>query len=283
MSANMTQTRWPVSITLDAPLHHGAFGADTGNAVLHRRVPLAAFPSHPGVPAVSGNALRGNMRRIVMRDLLERVALSRDQAGTQFTLKQWDMLYAGIANGGHLKGESENRTDPDRMRAIRDALPPLSVFGAALYTFMISGRVSIGWLWPVCEETVRAGLTVGTAAHTGEELITEISLVRHVDREYQDPTISGVTPMPVTVEALVPGTTLQGEIICMKRMTDVERGCLAWSLNRVQSLGGKGGVGFGRLSVNHNLSEEPYTAFLADPARIDQARSMLVDLARSFV
>jgi len=284
MSATMTQSRWPVTMVTESPIHHGAFGADTGNAVLHRRVPLAAFPSHPGVPAISGNALRGVLRRILMRDLFDLVTLSRTTAvEAGFSLAQWDKLYAALANGGHLSS-SETRTDPERIRALRDAVPALSLLGASLYSFMLAGRVSIGWMWPVCAETLDAGICTGTAPRAaGEDLLTEITLVRHIDREIQDPASSGVTPMPVTIEALVPGVELQGTIICLKAMTAIERGALAWGLRSVDAIGGKSSSGFGRVRVTvDGLDASPYEAWRADTAAIATARAALIDLARSF-
>ena len=43
---------WALMLTTEAPLHHGAFGGDAGNAVLHRRVPLAQAPDLPGVSVI---------------------------------------------------------------------------------------------------------------------------------------------------------------------------------------------------------------------------------------
>lgn len=279
MSACMNQSRWSVTIRCESPLHHGSFGSDTGNAVLHRRVPLASNPSHAGVPAVSGNSLRGVLRRIVMRDLLDRCALSRTSGA--LSAVQWDKLYAALANGGHLI-TSDVRTDPERMRQLRDAVPPLSVFGAALYSWMLAGRVSIGWLWPVCAETVAAGLCTGPSETLAEDLLTEIAIVRHVDREDQDPAQSGVTPMPVTVEALIPGTVLQGEIIGLARMTALETAVIAWGLGRIAMLGAKGAAGFGRVAIDTAMTPDAYDQWRADDALVDSARTALMTLAQTW-
>lgn len=287
MSATMNATVYTLTLVADAPLHHGAFGGDTGNAVLHRRVPLAAYPDHPGVPAVSGNALRGALRRLVMRDLFARLDLGLHSVGTELTAQQWDKLYGALANGGHL-AQAETRTDPEAQRALRAAVPALSVFGAAVYHGMLPGRVSVGWLWPRCAETVAAGLAPepdGTAALVGAEaLLTEVTLTRHVDRDEQDPQRSGVTPMPVTVEALVPGTTLHGTVVALRALTPVEAGVVGWGLGQLAILGGKGGAGFGRVRVAHDVPESAtaaYTAWRADAAALGAAREALLALARA--
>ncbi|MFM1991300.1 MAG: hypothetical protein RJA99_4257 [Pseudomonadota bacterium] len=275
-----------IVLTAEAPLHHGAFGGDAGNAVLFRRVPIASYPDSSGVPAISGNALRGALRRIVMRDLLMRCDLTvATYSAAGLSASQWDRLYAALANGGHLDG-SETKTDPVRIRQVRDTLPALSVFGAALYTWMLPGLVSLGWSWPRCVETVSSGLVPADVAVDqplvpGEALLTEITLVRHIDRDEQDPTSSGVTPMPVTVEALMPGTTLVTSLIAMRRMSDVELGVMGYGLSLLRTLGGKAGSGFGRMRVVHDVPDEPYVGWLADPERIAAAREMLLTIARS--
>ena len=109
-----------IRVTLKAlsPIAHGAFGPSTGNTLLFRRVPIVSLMGRPFVPAVSGNAIRGVLRRIVMRDLLDRCGFDKTSPG-------WDHLYAALANGGHLQG-SEASIDPVAIGSLRAALPPLS-------------------------------------------------------------------------------------------------------------------------------------------------------------
>lgn len=275
MSARMRASRWPVTLRCASPLHHGAFGADTGNAVPLRRLPLTTAPARAGVPVLSGNALRGCMRRQIMRELFRACDLSRESPS--LTPKLWDRLYAALANGGHLTG-SEARADPAQRRALRDAVPALSVFGSALYSYMLPGKISVGWCWPASQEAHAAGLTP-PSAREAEELVSEISLVRHVDRELQDPTQSGVTPMPVTIEALSTGVTLHTEIVALAELSDVEVGVVAHALHLVQVIGGKTGVGFGRVQVEHDIDPASYLAWLEDRTRVTAAREALLQVA----
>lgn len=277
MSARRNASIHPLTIRLDAPLHHGAFeSGDTGNAVLFRRMPLAADPAI-GIPVVSGNALRGALRRVVMRDLL---ALCGLRLGALPPIA-WDRLYAAVANGGHLES-AETRTDPEGQRVIRDAVPALSVFGAALYSWMLAGRVSVGWLWPRCQETVAAGICApsdnGADMPSAEELITEVTLVRHVDRDQQDPARSGVTPMPVTVEALVPGVELVGSIVQLARLSPAEIGVVGWGLDQLVALGAKSGAGFGRVTIAHDIPRLAYDEWRTDETAVARARVTLAGL-----
>ncbi len=261
-----------IVVRLLSPLSHGGFGPSTGNAMNFRRVHLAGLKGNPAIPAISGNSLRGVLRRIVMRDLIQNTAIS----ATQVPIGKWDKLYAAIANGGHLTG-SESRVDPQRIKRLRENLPPLSLFGAALYTWMLPGHFSSGWLWPRCKETVESGLCTCGNDITAEGLIEEIGLTRHIEREFQDPAVSGVTPMPTTVECLSAGTVMEGRIVFLGPATEIEQSCVAYALDLVHQMGGKGAGGLGRVSIEHQGDPEPYKEWLASHG--DSARDALIELA----
>jgi len=263
-----------VVVRLDAPLSHGAFGQNTGNAMMLRRVPVVSVEGIPSVPAVSGNALRGAMRRQIMRELFEHVGLNRDTMEG----RQWDRLYGSVANGGHLES-SETKADPQRTREIREALPPVSLFGAAFFSWMLPGHMSVGWLWPRCRETVRAGLVSCGEDVEAETLVAEIGLVRHVDREWQTPEVSGVTPMPTMVETMSTGTTLESNITTMGEANEIETSCIAHGLDLLTGLGGKGGAGLGRVSITHDGDANAYREWLA--ASQETAKAALTKLAVS--
>lgn len=251
-----------MQIVLEAlsPIMHGAFGESAGNATLIRRMPLVGLPGKPRVPVISGNALRGIMRRIVMRDLLKRCGASRETLDAP----TWDRLYAALANGGHLEA-SETRIDPQRIRDLRAALPPVSVFGAALYSWLLPGHVDIGIGWPVCTETIAAGLVpAAEGAIPAEELVHEVSHCRHVDREHQDPEVSGVTPMPTTVEAIGTGARLVSRIDFAAHATELERSVISWAAERISSIGGKSSAGLGsvRVSIADGVPSQLYQDWL---------------------
>lgn len=242
-----------ISITLRAPMSHGEFGAPTGNATQFRRI---ALRTGQRVPAVSGNALRGVMRRVVMRDMLAQAGLSVGGPG-------WDILYASLVNGGHLEG-SESALDPAHVRELREALPSLSLFGAALQTWMLKGRMRVGISWPQCAETAAIGLVAPGNYPPAELLISEMSHVRHIDRDMQDPAVSGVTPMPTTMETLVAGTVLETMIGFDRNATALERSCAGWALNNIGALGGKSSVGLGLVEIKHDIDGTLYEAWRAE-------------------
>ena len=266
-----------ITMKLMGPLSHGSFGPSSGNEVQIRRMTLVSAPGMPRVPCLSGNALRGRLRRLVMRDLLSQSNVTRDTLPSP----GWDRLYAAIANGGHLDG-SENRVDPEDRRRLREALPPLSLFGAALYSYMLPGHVDVGICWPRCKETLAAGLIEEgeDELRPAEDLVDEISHVRHADRDYQDPALTGVGPMPTTWEVLATGSVLECTVRFADHSTPAERGSFLRGLELLTTLGGKSSVGFGAVEVAHDGATADLQAYrewyLGDQAKA--IRSLLAQM-----
>lgn len=239
----MIPTTIELEVTTLSPLHHGDLGPDTGNETLFRRMSVNGVPT----PVVSGNSVGGILRRIVWRHVFDHHDLNRETVGKG----PWDRLYGALANGGHYE-KQEVRTDPEEQRQLRETLPPLSAFGAAMYDFGMSGNASFPILVPDTAE-----------GEDPEELIELYSQARHVDRGDQDPKESGVTPMPTTMETLVTGTVLRGTILwTAKPWSEAEVGCIVFGLNRLTRLGGKSRVGLGRVEVEHDGQPELEGAFL---------------------
>lgn len=248
--------------TATAPLAHGSFGdIDAGNATCFRRFDIV-FPDgrQKKIPGISAGSVRGILRRIVMRDLFDRAGISRETMPG----KAWDRLYGALANGGHLE-KSEGRVDPSALRSLRADLPPLSLFGAALFSFFLEGRLKpLGQVLPVCKELVDLGMWEGDreALPWAESLISEVGLVRHVDREFQTPEVSGVTPMPTTTETLCIGTRLLWRVRYAGSATEIERAILPWAFARLAAIGGKHNAGFGAVDIEYDGSGDAYQDWL---------------------
>lgn len=229
-----------------SPLSHGSFGADEGNAVSLRREPIVSLPGAPLVPVVSGNAIRGKLRRLLARELFAMANIG--PADTE----RWDDLYAALANGGTLR-DSETRLQPERIREVRAALPMLSLFGSFLYRWTLAGHFDVrGFVWPLCEETVAGGIVdapEGCESRPVGELVSETSVTRLPDTDDQNPDVTAVKPMPVTLECFSTGTELRVEFGFAAHAPEIERSCLAHGLTLLKSLGGKAAQGFGAIEV----------------------------------
>lgn len=228
------------------PISHGDLGADTGNVMRFRRIAQLNAGTPVYIPAISAGALRGVVRRALWRDIFDRAGLSRE------TLPgQWDRLYAALANGGTIEA-AEKRVSPDDIRARRAALPVLSLLGAALYTSHMSGRAKVSNSWLKCREA-------GDQAPPMRDLLTDETRVRHVDREEQEPDISGVGPMPTTIETVIAGCTFAGHTHCAP---ELERSAWAYGLGQITHIGGKSAAGFGEVEITHDGDPSVYIAWL---------------------
>ena len=248
--------RTEIIFTALEPIHHSFFGPKTGNASAIRRMRVVSVLGMPRIPCVSGNAIRGVLRRIIFRDLFHRAEILPGQPGHErLPPKSFDLLYAALAKGGHFVG-SEAQSKTEHMRQLRESLPPLSVFGSSLYNFILPGHFECGIAWLRCRETH------GEAYQPAEDLVEEISHCRHIDREYQSPEITEVTTMPTEIEVICKGAELQGWVN-FSHAIPVERAVIGYGLRALEYLGAKKSIGLGRVKVDVVLEPQEYVEWLA--------------------
>jgi len=146
--------------------------------------------------------------------------------------------------------------------------------------YLLPGRVRFGFVWPVCQETVEARIVVAEAGPlpSAGDLVTEVGLTRHADKDLQSPDVTGVTPMPVTIEAIATGTELRQTIRFASDATDLERSCIAVGLDSLDALGGKQAAGMGVVEMIHNGDSQVYLDWLDSMSGKD-LRGRLTDLA----
>ena len=131
-------------IIAKSPLHHGG-DEKTGAETLLRRNKFVVNNDVIEVPYISGNAVRGVLRRMVMADFLE-------LAGYQITNLR---LYHALFTGGILESVDEKNSgiiDMGLKQKIIRLLPPIALFGTSLGNQIIEGKLHVGLLLPVCNE-----------------------------------------------------------------------------------------------------------------------------------
>lgn len=134
------------SITWTGQLHalssiaHG--GETRGTATLLRRERILRDGEAISVPIVSGNSWRGRLRRMAEEQLREAIGYEG-----QLTLAAAHTLRAG---GSLAKGTTA--LTGARLRAVRQLVPPLAIFGGAVGR-TIEGALQVGKLVPHVAET----------------------------------------------------------------------------------------------------------------------------------
>jgi hypothetical protein len=252
-----------VAFTAVQPICHGAFDSDGGNAILFHRQPRVVDGAVVLCPAVTANSQRGQLRRLIMRDMLDRCGLTPDTVPERV----WDVLYLTLCNGGALQTQ-ETRVVPADVRKLRAAIPPLSLFGASVLNGMIAGHLQPGPAWLDCAD-------IGTGPIPAADLATDHGMVRHLDGDAADGSVLGLTPMPLTIEAVIAGATFRAEYVITG--SELEASIVAHGLDLLQRLGGKGASGFGQVTVQHDGTGDLWRAWLDE--HVDELRASLQGFA----
>lgn len=241
-------------ITAESPIAHGSFteGVDTGNISEFRKIPVSHKGTIYEIPAISGNAIRGAIRRFLTREFFMANYLEE-----KLDTKVHDKLYAIMANGGALGKDLSPTVDPVHIKEIRKQLPILSLLGSACYKYMISGMCSIGFAILDCKE-------LETGEFDSNNLLTEIGETRHVDKTIINADETELKPMPYLTEAVIKGATFSGEIYFAPQATEIEKSALYHGIKLMNHIGGKTARGYGKvcISADVELDDTNYLKYL---------------------
>lgn len=229
-----------------SPITHGGFteGLDMGNLMQFRRMPVICDGVPRSVPVISGNAVRGRVRRALAYELFDRLNLRQAMADEKPGV--YDKLFTLLATGGTLGKDLDKAVDPEHIRQIRACLPMFSLLGGAAYKYILSGMVNFGFAVLRCAET--------GGELPAMEYIAEIGQVKHVDGTLENKELTENKPMPYTVEAVVQGAVFDAWIDTQPQITPLEKACLAHGLKAVKTVGGKAASGYGRVEI---VCDEP--------------------------
>lgn len=232
-----------IIITTKSPLAHSGYeeGIDMGNISTVRRMRMIGADNKiVNVPVISGNAVRGKIRRILTQDFFDRFAIK--EAFAEEKPATYDRFYSTLANGGTLSSNLDKSIDPQHIQEIRQKLPILSLLGGAAYHYIMSGMVQVGFAVLRC-------LEMGTSDKYANDYITEIGQVKHVDGTKENKEFTENKPMPYTTEAIIPGTSFDLTVNFLPQATELEMSCFMYGLKRLNSLGGKSASGYGEISL----------------------------------
>jgi len=136
-------------LTALSPIYHGG-NEKTGNVVLLNRLRFIVNGKPTDVPVISGNQIRGRLRRLLARDFLKLVGYELD-----LSQKKHQKLYHTLFAGGVLTEVEEGESgvvDLDlKARLVRYVIP-IRLFGVSYANQMVEGRVLVGFALPICRE-----------------------------------------------------------------------------------------------------------------------------------
>lgn len=139
----MTTTTWSGTLTATSSIAHG--GETRGTITLLRRE-LIVTPEGElkYVPIISGNTLRGRLRRLGEE-------LLRDAVG--YAGKLHPAAAHVLRGGGALAKSSHEPLSGSRLQTLRELVPQIAVFGGAGGGVIINGALDVGKVVPQVRET----------------------------------------------------------------------------------------------------------------------------------
>jgi hypothetical protein len=246
-----------VSGTLEAlaPITH--FGDEkTGSSPILRTLSVyePSINDIIDLPVLSGNAIRGMLRRLLITDLLQQLEFTNPST----------KLHHCLYTGGVLESSSDTygTIDLNLKNRVRESLPPLALFGTAIGNQMIQGCLRVEFAFPVCRERLvylpPELANDPRAQKPAREFTSIVFKTRRDDLRAERDEDEQAVQMKVDYEAFIPGTLFTHRFV-LTYPNELELSCFAHLLElwREQPyVGGKLASGHGLLRIQYDY---PYT------------------------
>lgn len=263
-------TRWDGTLTALSSIAHGG---DTRGTITLLRRELVITPDGRAVyvPVVSGNTLRGRLRRVgeeLLRDVLGYEGLLHPAAAH------------ALRGGGSLAKTSHEPLSGNRLQRLRALVPQIAVFGAAGGGTIIDGALDVGKVVPHVTETahITGATTTGSAfaatqleaytrqddlaSHDAGDLVPAAPDVELVldDTGRPDVRPTGTSRQMLFNVETFPAGTVFSTWMRLRRPTDVELAFFTDVLATYAAdarLGGRIATGHGHVRVDLTASPAP--------------------------
>jgi len=243
----------------------------TGSEQLFRRLKFVLSNGRiEEVPYISGNEIRGQLRRLIFKDFLKLVGY-----------EPRERVFRSFFEGGVLEEIEEKSTpqlDIELRRKIRSLITPASLLGFAWRNQVIEGKLKVMHALPLCRELVDYLPDDIVNTHSYKQFL-EKSFYDYLDRTFhtrhaeerrsspEEPTVQ----MIYGFEVLIPGTVMYTELIC-DDCNEIELSCLARMIklwNQHPFIGGKSASGYGKIKFletkpDFTLDDSLYLTFIRE-------------------
>jgi hypothetical protein len=247
-----------VSGTLEAlaPITH--FGDEkTGSSPILRTLSVyePTINDIIDLPVLSGNAIRGMLRRLLITDLLQQLEFANPST----------KLHHCLYTGGVLESSSDayGTIDLNLKNRVRESLPPLALFGTAIGNQMIQGCLRVEFAFPVCHERLAylppELANDPRAQKRAREFTSIVFKTRRDDLRAERNEDEQAVQMKVDYEAFIPGTLFTHRFV-LTYPNELELSCFARLLElwREQPyVGGKLASGHGLVRIQYDYPHTP--------------------------
>ncbi len=206
------------------------------------------------VPVISGNSIRGILRRLTMRDFCNRTGITKLDKN----------IYHQLFTGGNIT-DSTAYEDIARREQYISMCPMIGLFGSAIGNMTIEGDLKVGGARPLCIEH-------GTADVSFWELMSTEFGTRRDDSKLEDD-IEIITEekdekqtnqMKYGYETLIKGTMLNHSFVCVTSNDLIESAF--WHMldlfRERPFVGGSSAIGNGEISMDYDIPENGNEIYL---------------------
>ena len=257
--------KWFVKFKAKSPITHND-EVSLSTTTMFRRIKMAYNDRIIEVPVYTGNAWRGLLRRAAAHHFVKTIGLENISPD----------LYHILYDGGFLSKGASGNINIGVRRKIRQFIPYLSVFGGATGDLIIEGRLSVGILFPIGQET--EPYTGVKSSHSVFEFLDTIFYTHRDDYEKDEE--GDTVQMKYEVECLIPGTQLVSTIV-LRSDQELEISAFGTAIHEWMKrgyIGGKNATGHGVVDFEMDGIPSPraYEGYLHD--RADEIRKFVESL-----
>jgi CRISPR/Cas system CSM-associated protein Csm3 (group 7 of RAMP superfamily) len=258
----MTKIKYEGILEAKTPIFHGG-DEKTGSTPVLRTITIFNDGRFEVIPYISGNSIRGKLRRLAFLDLFTRL-------GYEPNLKLHHILYSG----GVLESVEEDYgvIDLGLRKTIRETLPLLALFGSSIGNQVLSGKLQVGHAFPICKEYASflpeklqfvEQAKESVRLFTGDTFITRRAEIPRQDKD------EDAVQMKVDYECFIPGTLFY-HFFALDYPNDVELSCFGHIMNlflQTPFLGGRSSQGDGEIRFSYEpefMSPDLYLSFIEE-------------------
>lgn len=263
-------------------------------SMLRREKIIQADGSIEEVPIISGNSIRGVLRDVGMLHMLRKLGYGEREARLRLP------AFHFLLSGGALTKDGSGALSVEDARRWRELIPLVSLFGGALGTQILPGKLKMGKMIPICIET--AHLLPAEVAPLAQSSVWDMlqqeaytrkddaknENIRHLLHDPSDQqqallaaTESEAKPqqMRYYVETIAAGTRLYWDMILCD-VTELEFDAFAVTLaefGRMPFIGGRSAAGHGKIAIN-------FTEWMVvDPRKFEAAQKLDMPLGTAYI
>lgn len=250
-----TTTRWSGTLTATSSIVHGGYSAGT-KTLLRREQMITPDGELVEIPVISGNSLRGRLRRIgeeLLRDTLE---------------YEGDLPLAAahaLRGGGALAKVTGEPLSGARLQRLRAHVPLIAAFGAAAGGRIIDGSLMVGRVIPHLAQTSHLTGVDGPDVFSATQLETYTRLDEGSTAGFapllpiDGPAAQTPGSMVFHIETFPVGTRFS-TWVHLDRATDLTTAFVSDVINEFSqrgALGGRRAIGHGQVTATWDRTDRP--------------------------